>query len=412
VALEIVEQTKPDLVIVDAETPSGDGFASIAPLRERAGGRVLPVLLLTGDPYPYRSSEDLGADVTDYLAKPPNLPMLRARVRAWLARASNSTTIRPAGRPATVLSDRAEPTLERITDLIASVPVFGSLTQEQLRLVAANARLESFEAGQRIVHQGDVSDSLYILLSGRVRVSEPTEDPGPGEVVLSELGPGQVFGEMGVLVERARSATVVAVEATRCVALPAFDLVRVLQDAPEVALALLRVLSDRIYETDRRLARYAPDPLTGLPSRRAFHDQYARLVAQARRRGTRVMLLLLDVRNLKVINDHLGYEIGDEVLRTVADALMESARKADLVARYGGDEFVALLVDANEHALQAITERLRAKLAELAPKRGLNIPIECAIGVAMAERPPEAVDDLLIMADQDMQKRRATTASP
>lgn len=230
------------------------------------------------------------------------------------------------------------------------------------------------------------------------------------DVVLGELGPGQVFGEMGVLIERARSATIVAVETTRCVVLPGYDLVRILQGSPEVALALLRVLSDRIYETDHRLARYAPDPLTGLPSRRAFHDQYGRLVAQARRRGMGVLLLLVDVRDLKSINDKLGYEAGDEVLRTVADALMESARKADLVARYGGDEFVALLLDTDERALDVITTRLRTKLAEMGPKRSLSVPIECVVGIASAEVPPEAVDDLLAEADRDMQVRRQAAA--
>src|SRR5207247_7812037 len=104
-------------------------------------------------------------------------------------------------------------------------------------------------------------------------------------------------------------------QATRFFILPGYDMVRILQSSSEVALALLRVLSDWIYETDHRLARYAPDPLTGLPSRRAFHDQYARLVAQTRRRGMGVLLMLIDVRDLKSINDKLGYEVGDEVLR-------------------------------------------------------------------------------------------------
>jgi diguanylate cyclase (GGDEF)-like protein len=115
----------------------------------------------------------------------------------------------------------------------------------------------------------------------------------------------------------------------------------------------------------------------------------------------------LDIVSLRTVNDHYGYEVGDEVLRAVADALNESARKADLIARYGGDEFAVLLLDANLESADAIVDRVQAQLAELVPKRGLPGPIECAIGIARAGVLPETPDDLLIEADADMQRRRA-----
>ena len=70
-----------------------------------------------------------------------------------------------------------------------------------------------------------------------------------------------------------------------------------------------------------------------------------------RRRGTSVLLIAVDIVHLKTINDRYGYNVGDEVLRAVADVLVDSSRETDLVARYGRDEFAAFLVEAGaEHA--------------------------------------------------------------
>src|SRR5256712_14153682 len=121
---------------------------------------------------------------------------------------------------------------------------------------------------------------------------------------------------------------------------------QVLEGAPDLAVGLSRSLPWRLTSADRLLARYAPDPLTGLPGRRALHDQYQRLAAGPRRRQSGVILLLLDVVHLNAINDRFGYMVGDEVFRAVADALRRAGRTTELVAPYGGDEFAPLLVDA------------------------------------------------------------------
>src|SRR5262249_60394715 len=138
----------------------------------------------------------------------------------------------------------------------------------------------------------------------------------------------------------------------------------------------------RLSDADRKLARYAPDPLTGLNSRRALHEQYRRVAAGARRRKTGLLLMALDVRNLKAINDAFGYVLGDEVLRTVADALTEATRTTDVVARYGGDEFAVLLLDAAPKDVEVIVARVREKLGSLAQERRLPVAAAGSPGVA------------------------------
>ena len=119
---------------------------------------------------------------------------------------------------------------------------------------------------------------------------------------------------------------------------------------------------------------------------------------------------MLDVLHLKEINDHFGYSVGDDVLRTVADALIESSRSTDLVARHGGDEFTVLLIEAGAKDVDVIIKRVQQKLVQLAVYRGLPLTVDCRIGFAVSQDPPDSPDELLRLADEQMQGKKSGTA--
>ena len=256
-----------------------------------------------------------------------------------------------------------------------------------------------------LIRENDPPDRLFAILAGRVRVLEIAPD-SPVELIVGELGEGEILGELSVLRNQPRSATVVAVERTHCLVIPQSEFLKVLQGSAELAVSLLRMLAGRLYETDRRLSRFAPDPVTGLAGRRAFHDQYRRLAAVARRRKTGALLLVVDVLQLRSFNDRFGYGVGDDVLRTVADALVEATRTTDLIVRHGGDEFLVFFPDASSGDVDTVIARVNEKIKGLAGKRGIPVAITCNFGVAYAQSPPESAEDLLRVADQDMVRRR------
>jgi diguanylate cyclase (GGDEF)-like protein len=401
----------PDLAIVDSNLAPADGADLIPAFRGRLGRANFPVILLADRPEATALQRpEVGA--TDYLAKPYSPPMLRARVRAWLARTlvayTESAAPEPSDEPVTRQDAREDrgATQTLLASMLASVPLFRGLTPAQLNALVVQATEQVYPAGHVITRQGEPTQSLWVLLSGRVRVVEATTD-GQAEMLLGEIGKAEVFGELGILRDQPRSATVVAVERTHCLVLPQAEFVAALEESVPLANGLLRVVASRLYDADRKLARYAPDPLTGLNSRRALHEQYRRVAASARRRKSGLLVLSLDVRHLRAINDGFGYALGDEVLRSVADALIESTRTTDVVARYGGDEFAVLLLDAMPKDVDVVLTRVRDKLGALAAQRRLPVSIDCTPGIAWSHNPPESVEEFLREADRDMHERKA-----
>ncbi len=392
-ALARAGELAPDLAIVDAAVGGAGGTPLASELRRRLGRPDLPVLLLARDLD--RVAEGTSSAADDVLAKPFSPPMLHARVRAWLARALGDRE-RGDRPPAAALPALAP-------EALSSLPIFRELAGEELRALLAEATERHYPAGQALIAEGESAEHVLVLVTGRVRVIEAVPDAHT-EVVLGELGPGEIVGELGVLAERPRSATVVAVEPTRCLSLRRTHFLALLGRSPALGLGVARMLARRLYDSDRRLSRYAPDGLTGLASRRAFHDQYRRIAAAARRRQSGVFLLLVDVSQLWSINDRYGYLVGDEVLRVVADALTASTRAGDLVARCGTDEFVVLLQDAGVREGDLVMPRIGRKLEELSAQRGLALVPTCRAGVAWRKEPPESPDDLLREADEDLRR--------
>ena len=142
------------------------------------------------------------------------------------------------------------------------------------------------------------------------------------------------------------------------------DLRALLEEALTVASNAHRRLADEQNRRRRLEALSCTDELTGLFNRRGFDDAFARALAVADRLGCTGVLAFIDLDSFKSINDRLGHLAGDAVLSAVADILRRSVRATDIVARFGGDEFVALLVhtataDGRRRA-EALDRRLNA----------------------------------------------------
>jgi diguanylate cyclase (GGDEF)-like protein/PAS domain S-box-containing protein len=147
------------------------------------------------------------------------------------------------------------------------------------------------------------------------------------------------------------------------------------------------------------------DPLTDIPNRRLFQDRLGHALVEARRDGTRLALMVLDLDGFKQVNDSFGHTCGDAVLREVAARLKLLLRESDTVARMGGDEFALLLrmgSNASDAEVVSSIDRIRERLHEPMLIDDQMIEIDVSIGVAMYPRDGEDPDTLYRCADSAM----------
>ena len=142
-------------------------------------------------------------------------------------------------------------------------------------------------------------------------------------------------------------------------------------------VAICRDMTEQKDLQDRLAALATSDGLTGLANRRQFDERLREEWARAKRDGTPLSLLLIDVDHFKKFNDQYGHQAGDACLRSIAQAFVREARRpADLAARYGGEEFVLLLPNTDAEDCERIGERVRLAVHELAVRHALNPPSE------------------------------------
>ena len=141
------------------------------------------------------------------------------------------------------------------TTVLRTVPLFAGFPDEQLRTLSGVVTRRSVPRGAVIIVEGDPTDSLYIVISGRMRVL--MSDADGKEVILAILGPGEFFGEMGLIDDSPRSATVMAVEPCELIVITKRDFKKCLSENFEMAMTVMRGLVRRLREADRKIGSLA-----------------------------------------------------------------------------------------------------------------------------------------------------------
>ena len=186
-----------------------------------------------------------------------------------------------------------------------------------------------------------------------------------------------------------------------------FSAIRMEYNGEPAVLAALNDISDRKALEAELMRQASTDSLTGICNRRYFMAQAEQEMRRSRRFERPLSVMMLDIDHFKPINDQYGHAVGDTVLQGVVRRALESFRQSDQIARFGGEEFAAILPETGLASALEVAERLRQHLAER-PIIAAGTPIFCTISIGVAELNADdpSMDSLLHRADQALYRAK------
>lgn len=287
---------------------------------------------------------------------------------------------------------------------LKKIKLFQAVDLESIRGLIDACTLRSVETGEVLVAAGQVNRTVYFILSGSVHIhfNAPGGDPA------AILGPGESVAEMSVIDRRPASAFVVAAEPTRLLAMDEEILWSLVRSSHAAACNLLIGLTARLRQADAMIVEGAEaepdyrsygtvDALTGLRNRFWLEGALERRIERAIKGGQAHQLatIMIDIDYFKSFNERYGRTYGDHVLSFLSHAIGNRLRPAEIIGRYGGDEFVVLLPDVPLDTVREVSERIHRGVMEAVPVMpdGKTIPHPTiSIGLAMWQRGQTAAE--------------------
>jgi two-component system, cell cycle response regulator len=401
-ALEAVERTKPDIVLLDVMMPGIDGVEVCRRIKNNPDSQHIPVIIVTALDQLEDRVRGLEAGADDFLTKPVNDLSLYCRIKSLVrlkmlsdeirARAISSEAMglvtsesySPSTRPGMILSVDTRPSFgQRIKtalgeehDVVHMEPakVIGHVTEahSDYELIIVNVDNEQYDA-LRLCSQFkslDQTRQIPILI-----VIAPDEqerlmralDMGINDYLLRPIDRQELMARVNTQVRRSRYSQRLRAS---------------VQASIELAVT---------------------DPLTNLYNRRYMETHLGHMVSHALNRGKGLCVLALDIDYFKQVNDSHGHDVGDRVLRELAIRIKDNVRGVDLACRTGGEEFIVILPGTRVEIAKRIAERIRKAISSRPftgdPASGpLNITV--SVGIAALNENGDTRETLTKRADQ------------
>jgi diguanylate cyclase (GGDEF)-like protein/PAS domain S-box-containing protein len=376
------------VILMDVQMPEMDGYETARFIRMREQSEHTPIIFVTAHvrdeaqiPIAYSSG------AVDFIFAPIAPDVLRAKVSIFVDLFCKSAALETSLREVTLISDRLRDSeartravLDNVADSIVTVGDDGTIASFNRAATALFGYLESEAIGQ----------PFSIMVAPRFEGDRASHERVRQQLVNPDPGAGRSSEARG----QRQDGSTFPME---------LDLSYVEQGTRTLHIGCLRDISERLAYTETLQHQALHDDLTGLPNRVLFGDRVQHALRAAAREGESLAVLVMDLDEFKNVNDTLGHQRGDALLRLVADRLAGCLRDGDTVARLGGDEFGILPLGPTDLAAAAIMAWTIAQALE-APfvVDGNRLDVRASIGIALAPEHGDNIDDLLRRADLAM----------
>ena len=402
-AIAICERETVDLVLLDVMMPDMDGYEVCRILKNSPRTRHLPIVLITARDQPSDRVRGLEAGADDFLTKPVRDLQLFSRVRSL-------TRLK-------LLTDELRIRAETTMNLVSRADLLGQLANGGAggRLVicdddeAAARRVRRILAAEHHVHE--VADPVGFLKRPDheavdlfiVSLAARTYDPLR---LCSQIRSSDALRQTPILLVTEAADEI---RTAKALELGASDYLVKPIDRNELLARVRTQIKRRRYDEGMRqslretIELATTDALTGLNNRRFLEIHLPSVIERARADAKPLAILIADIDHFKRINDGWGHDAGDGVLRQFAARLKESLRASDLACRFGGEEFVVLMPNADQRVAQTIAERLRKMVADQPfDLPGVALDVTVSAGIATLDSDDDNAQSLLKRADRGL----------
>ncbi len=390
-ALERLESQPVDLLLLDLNMPGMDGYQVMRQVRQRHPD--VDIVVVSGETTFESATEVLRLGAQDFLRKPYAPDTLARVIGAVVQKRRLERNIHEVNR-------RLEASEQRYRFIVNNSPDIIYMLDDQGRFSFINERVTAllgYAAEEvigmhysELVHEEDLEKARFAFAERRTgsRASQNVEFR-----LLCKGGsqPYRYFESRSITIEL--SAMGMYREGPMSTASGEFvGTYGVARDISERKRAE-EIINYQLYH----------DLLTKLPNRALFQDRLSLAISQARRNGTRLAVMFLDMDRFKVVNDSLGHLAGDQLLQTVAARLDACLRESDTLARVGGDEFNLLVpdIDGPEDVAQ-VARKIMERLKEPVVLEGFEVFVSFSIGIALFPDDGQSMETLIKHADMAM----------
>ena len=406
-ALELARrQPRPDLILLDIRMPDLDGYQVLAALKADPATAEIPVIFVTALAEAADEARGLALGVADYITKPVNPELLKARIgnQLELRRYRHNPLLfdlsppDPSQPPALLVVDDIPENIHELLEALkdeyrimvagngakALELVQGANPPDLILLDVVMPEMDGYEVCRRIKQTaaGARIPVIFVTVVDAVRDKVRGFALGAADYITKPFDIDEVRARVRTHLELAR-------------------LRRYLEDIVTQRTALLEVSEEKY----RILAHR--DPLTGLPNRVLFFELLGQAVQRAQREQSRLALLFLDLDHFATVNESLGHNLGDRLLVAVSRRLQDLLPARDTVARIGGDEFYIIVEEQEQTPVDLLAQRLLTELGRPFELEGQQVYVRASIGIALYPADGNTPELLQSSADSALHRAKA-----